>query len=136
MSKEKKTDSFGKRLAALRNRVKLKKTEFAVKIGINGASLITSWESGDGYPSCEILKNIGEVFQVDIHELLLGDPSPTVRKEVEALREVKASFRGLLLDVRGRIEQFKKIDKQIAAVTKDIETFIKSKECNENGKEQ
>lgn len=129
MSKNKNTEippSMGKRLAALRDRAKLTKSEFAEKIGINGAPLITSWEGGDGYPSCEILARIGEVFETDIHELLLGNPSPSVRVEVEALRKIKAQFRGLLLDVQGNIDQFQKINRQIIAATKKLDSFIKS----------
>lgn len=124
--------SFGKRLVALRESVKLTRTEFAGKIDINGTSLVVLWEGGGGYPSCEILKKIGEVFGIDIHELLLGEPSPSVRTEVQALRDIKHSFRGILLDVQGRIEQFKKIDRLVNTVIDNIEAFtIKGESENE-----
>ena len=129
---------FGKRLTALRESAKLTRSEFAAKIDIVGTPLVVLWEGGGWYPPAETLKKIGKVFQCDIHELLLGEPSPSVRVEVEALREVKHSFRGILLGVQNRIEQFKKIDRQVTAVISDIEIFTvkgkKNEEKTEEGK--
>lgn len=118
---------FGKRLSTLRKEVKLSRANFAARIGINGDSLIAIWECGGGYPSCETLKKIGEVFGTDIHELLLGEPSPGVHTEVKVLRDIKHSFRRLLLDIQGRIESFKKIDRLVNDVINIIETHTKER---------
>ena len=76
-AKEEKT-SFGERLAALRKQQGLTAAEFGKSLGVNGEFAVGMLENNMVLPSAELLIKIAELYPADIHELLVGRPSPAV----------------------------------------------------------
>lgn len=70
--------SFGEKLKALRTAKKMSQKELAERIGI-AKSVISFYESGDRFPSYDVLIKIARIFNVTTDYLLLdGERERTV----------------------------------------------------------
>lgn len=61
--------NFGKRLRQLRKSIPLNQKQLATRIGVT-PSLISSYENGSRFPSCEVLLQFSHVFHVSVDYLL------------------------------------------------------------------
>ncbi len=60
---------FGKRLKLLRKQIPLSQQQLAHQIGVV-PSLISSYENGSRFPSCEVLLQLSHTFHVSVDYLL------------------------------------------------------------------
>ena len=63
---------IGAFICSLRKKNKMTQSEFAQKLMVTSQA-VSKWENGRGIPDIEILKQISEVFQVDLETLLNGE---------------------------------------------------------------
>lgn len=61
--------NFGKRLRQLRKSIPLNQKQLATRIGV-APSLISSYENGTRFPSCEVLLQFSHIFHVSVDYLL------------------------------------------------------------------
>lgn len=67
--------SLGERIREYRTSIKMTQTDFAIRLGITGAS-VSAYENGTRLPSYEVLIKIANVLGVSTDELL-GRKEPT-----------------------------------------------------------
>ena len=64
--------TFGSTIAALRKKSGMTQLELAQKMGVTDKA-VSKWENGRGIPDIELLKQMSELFQVDLETLLNGE---------------------------------------------------------------
>ena len=67
-------ENIGKFIKDIRIKNKLTQSEFAEKLGVTYQA-VSKWENGKNMPDIQILKNISEMFNVDINDILNGESS-------------------------------------------------------------
>lgn len=60
---------FGKRMAALRRKIKLSQVELAEKLGVTSQA-VSKWERGTALPDIELLLELSHLYNVSANELL------------------------------------------------------------------
>ena len=65
------SDQFGKKIRELRKKSNLTQKEFADKLGVTYQA-VSKWENGKNMPDITLIKEISNIFKVDIEELLTG----------------------------------------------------------------
>lgn len=65
-------NSFENNLKRLRNRQNMKQDDLAERMNVSRQT-ISGWETGRRQPDLDTLKNLAEVLDVDIHELIYGN---------------------------------------------------------------
>jgi len=121
---EAKEPTFGERLLAERKQLGLSQAQFAERLGFSSNVPVSHYESDAVLPSAEALTRMGRDMKIDVHELLTGEPSPSLAVEVEAIRTVKHGFRELLNEVRVKTKGLKKLDRLIRACIEAIEAGL------------
>lgn len=71
---------FNEKLKMLRKENNLTQEELAEKLYVSRQA-VTKWESGDGTPDIENLKQISELFNISIDELVKEDKNVTIENE-------------------------------------------------------
>jgi len=117
---KRKQPTFGDRLMAVRRAKKLTQKQFADALGIKEIG-VGFYEADAALPAGDALKIIGEQFDIDIHELLTGQPAPGLAREITAVRNIKKKFRQILNEVQERAKELKKLDRLIGACIETIE---------------
>ena len=74
---------FGERLRFLREKAGLSQTDLAQKLGFKRSSSVSNLETGKSPPDLKTLQKIVSCFNVNLHWLITGKPSP----DGEAWRE-------------------------------------------------
>ena len=75
---------IGKNIKDLRIRKKLTQDELAEKLFVTRQT-VSNYETGKSRPDIDMLMQIAEVMEADIHELLYGTPPSTENKQVSRL---------------------------------------------------
>ena len=60
---------FGQRLKQLRKNIPLNQGQLALRVGVS-PSLISAYETGNRFPSCEVLLRLSRIFHVSVDYLL------------------------------------------------------------------
>ncbi len=120
--------TFGIRLKRLRNKeLNIGPGGMAKRLGFNSAEPVILFEGDDRLPSAETLIKIAEVFNVDLHELLTGKPTPSLAKEIEALREVKHDMREIRNGIKERMNSLGKLGRKVRECEEIISNTINPK---------
>lgn len=94
---------FGKRLKQLRKGIPLSQEQLAQRIGVT-KSLISSYENGVRFPSCEVLLQLSRVFHVSVDYLLGQEEHTSIR--VDGLDEHQILLLVQLVEQMRRPEPF------------------------------
>lgn len=70
--------NFGKRLRQLRKGIPLSQEQLAQRIGV-AKSLISAYENGNRFPSCEVLLQLSRLFHVSVDYLLGQEEHTSIR---------------------------------------------------------
>jgi len=70
--------AFGQRLGFLRKKQGLTQSKLAQELGYKRGGSISNMESGKTMPDLKSLAKIAQIFNTDLHWLVLGKPSPGI----------------------------------------------------------
>ena len=79
---------FSEKLKLIRTKNKLTQEELAEKLNVSRQA-ITKWESGDGIPDIENLKQISILFDITIDELIKEDKEITIKGKYSEKQELE-----------------------------------------------
>ena len=116
--------AIGKRFQGVREASGLTRAEFAAPLCLSEA-VIAAWEAGEMVISTPTLILLERRYAVDLHELLTGEPSPTIGAEVEALRKLKHEVRVMRNEASRRLKVVAKTDRLLAEAAGVLEDAIK-----------
>ena len=117
-------DTVAGRIITLRKSLGLTPAEFGRGIGASEAAVLL-WEGNASAPGCEMLSAIAKKYSADLHELITGEPSPALVKEVRAVREVKHELRLFSNELRAKMNALAKLDRLIAEAEKTADARLK-----------
>jgi len=83
---------FSERFHKLRKDKGLSQELAGKKLGFNSHAQISRFENGTGFPTFETLTKIVDLFNVDLHWLITGQPAPSVEKVINLLYPFVSSF--------------------------------------------
>ena len=89
--------SLGDRIREYRTSIKMTQTDFALRLGVTGAS-VSAYENGSRLPSYEVLIKIADVLGVSTDELLGRKKSEAVTIDVTQLSPKEVSIIRDLVD--------------------------------------
>ncbi len=103
---------FGERLRFLRDRAGLGQTALARQLGYKRSNSVSNLEAGKSPPNLQILQKIAEIFNVNLHWLITGKPSPDGESWRESYGEMFRNYNSdgmLWIDyLKGRINDLTK----------------------------
>ena len=134
---------FGEKIQKLRNQNKWTQEQLAEKLYVSRTA-ISKWESGKGYPSIDLLKDIAKLFNKTIDELLSSEQIIDIAKN-ENISNMKSANNLIygLLDIISVLFIFlplyaQKTENFVYSVslinTNDINSVILESETNETQK--
>lgn len=88
---------FGEKIKKLRTQRDMTQEQLASKLFISRTA-ISKWESGRGYPSIDLLKDIAKIFDVSVDELLSSEEIIVIARDEKssALKGISGLIFGLL----------------------------------------
>ncbi len=93
--------ALGKRLRFFRVQAKTSQAKLADKLGFAAPVVISRFERGQRLPSAETLIKLADLYDVDLHWLITGKPSPGTAK---AVRVLKPFVYGHLSEINQKIQ--------------------------------
>ena len=122
-----KSQTFGQRLTAIRESVKLSRADFAAKLGLKSSEIISLLEQSEQLSTIQALERIAENHGTDLHELITGQPSPAISTEVIRLRAIKGQLRTMRAEIKKEHAAIKKLsancDKAIRAASETLKPY-------------
>ena len=93
--------ALGERLKAVRERLGLNQSKLASQLNFSSPTVVSRFERGERLPSTETLIKLAELYEIDLHWLLTGKPSPTLK---DAISQLQPFMSGLLADISQQIK--------------------------------
>ena len=111
--------TLGKRLRSVREQAGISQSALAERLGFSKAAVISRFERGERLPSVDILIKLAELYHIDLHWLLTGQPSPGVEIIKNTLKPfVLAHLNEVLMNMQGlEAERMSLASKQAAGET-------------------
>jgi len=126
------TSTLGGRLKAFRVEQKLDTSVFAHQIGLSSQIPIVMIEGGDSLPDVKTLMNLADKFEIDLHELITGEPSPALTLELEGMRKVKHQYRLLASGIQTQMDSLVQLQKKVKGIIKNIDDTIKPRRLKDD----
>ncbi len=117
--------NFGDRVKEIRLKANLDKAAFAAKIGLQNAAAVDYLESLQTPDNLLIILALAKIFKVDLNWLLLGEETPVVEGELDALRSIKSEFRTVLNALKSNSDDLKGIGSRIKKIIFSLDKAVK-----------
>jgi transcriptional regulator with XRE-family HTH domain len=129
--------AFGQRLRKIRKEAGLCQSKLAVKLGYKSGAQISKLETGSLFnPRVSALRRLVELYQIDLHELIIGEPSKAIEKELKLLRSMREDIKKQLAFTRGSLRVLVKAEAVLEAADTNVESILKTFEAVENSEAQ
>lgn len=92
---------FGDKLKKLRQNINMTQEELADKLNVSRPA-VSKWETEKGYPSLESLKDIADLFEISIDELISDEDIKIKKKiDVKVRRRIVIIFAAIVIIIAG-----------------------------------